>query len=81
MFNDVLHNLGAYTNWYSILIRHFCVLENGSMSECYTGIFTNFPTDLYFSDLKNSYHFLVNFDKSNVTFEMRTFVLNANKNV
>ena len=51
------------------------------MSECYTGIFTNFPTDLYFSDLKNSYHFLVNFDKSNVTFEMSTFVLNASKNV
>ena len=56
-----------------------CVLEDGSASECYTDIFTNFPTDLYFSDLENPYHFLVNFDKSNVTFGMRTFDLNAIK--
>ena len=33
----------------------------------------------YFSDLENSYNFLVNFDKSNVTFKMPTFVLIAKK--
>ena len=37
--NDVLHNRGAHRNGYSVCVRHFCVLENGGVSECNTGIF------------------------------------------
>ena len=37
MLNGVLHNPMAYTNEYSICVWHVCALENGDISECYTG--------------------------------------------
>ena len=33
----VLHNQRAYTKGHSIYVCSLCVLENGSVSECYTG--------------------------------------------
>ena len=37
MLNDVLYNQGAHINGYSICVFPLCVLENESISECYTG--------------------------------------------
>ena len=34
----VLHNLGAYTNGYSVCICPLCALENGDISECCPGL-------------------------------------------
>ena len=34
----LLHNLGVYTNGYSICVCHLkCVLKHGGVQECYTG--------------------------------------------
>ena len=38
MLNDVLSNLGTYTNWSSVCVYTLCVPENDDTSECYTGL-------------------------------------------
>ena len=37
MLNGVLHNPGTYTKGHSICVWYVCTLDNGHISECYTG--------------------------------------------